>query len=261
MNSKNEITILGAYGTKGHKNETSSFWITRHHVIDAGNLLRSLGNIAGEIDGIWLTHSHLDHIMDIAYILDSYFDQRAKPLKLMGLPQTLNAVKKHFLNDVIWPDFSKIPLLNSKEMSVVYVPIEIGEVYELDNETSIMAFKTDHTVPSCGYVVKKNETSVLITADTYDLSTMLEVLKEDDSITSMVVECSFPSSMEVLAKESKHLTPQLLFERIKSVEGREITLYINHIKPLFEKTIIDEIAQLQGIWKSNVLKDGDKITF
>ena len=115
----NEITILGAYGTKGHHHETSSFWVTRHHVIDAGNLLRSLGDIAGNIDGIWLTHSHLDHIMDIAYILDSYFALRNRPLKIMGLPQTLKAVQEHFLNDIIWPDFSKISLLDSHLMSVV----------------------------------------------------------------------------------------------------------------------------------------------
>lgn len=261
MPSKNEITILGAYGTKGHKNETSSFWVTRHHVIDAGNLLRSLGNIAGEIDGIWLTHSHLDHIMDIAYILDSYFDQRSKPLQLMGLPETLDAVKKHFLNDVIWPDFSKIPLLNCKKMSVVYVPIECEKEYKLDDETNIMAFRTDHTVPSCGYIVKKKESALLLTADTYDLENTLSMIKKEKSINSLIVECSFPSSMEKLAKESKHLTPELLFKKLKPIEARNLKLYINHIKPLFEEIIISEIAQLQGVWKTTALKDGDKISF
>ena len=91
-----KITILGAYGTKGSHQETSSFLINESHVIDAGNLLRALDEGAAHIDGIWLTHSHLDHIVDIAYILDSYFTLRTKPLKLMGLPQTLEAIKKHF---------------------------------------------------------------------------------------------------------------------------------------------------------------------
>ena len=37
-------------------------------------------------------------IVDIAYILDSYFTLRTKSLKIMGLPETLEAIKKHFLN-------------------------------------------------------------------------------------------------------------------------------------------------------------------
>ena len=94
-----KITILGAYGTKGPHQETSSFLINKAHVIDAGNLLRSLDEEAAEINTIWITHSHLDHIIDIAYILDSYYTLRTKSLKLMGLPATLEAIQKHFLND------------------------------------------------------------------------------------------------------------------------------------------------------------------
>ena len=57
-----------------------------------------------------MTHSNLDHIIDIAYILDKYFNLRKKPLNIIGLPETIKAIKENFLNDTIWPDFSKIPL-------------------------------------------------------------------------------------------------------------------------------------------------------
>ncbi len=259
--SMNEITILGAYGTKGEQTETSSFLINEHHVIDAGNLLRSLKADSAQINAIWLTHSHLDHIVDIAYILDSYFAERTKPLRLMGLPQTLEAVQKHFLNDVIWPDFSKIALADSEAMSVEYHPIPLGEVYTLDETTSIEAFATDHTVPSCGYVVKKKSSAVIITADTYDLGSMIKTVKERDDITAMVIECSFPSAMRALAIESKHLTPELLFEKINGLDIDELILYINHIKPLYEAVIVREIIEEQGRWNCTVLKDGDKILF
>lgn len=257
----NEITILGANGTKGIEGGTSAFLIDASNVIDAGNLLRPMRESTAEIETVWLTHSHLDHIVDIAYILDSYFSQRKKPLTLRGLPATLDAIKKHFLNDFIWPDFSKIQLTGSSEMSLVYHPIEMGKVYQLDENSTIEAYITDHTVASCGYIVNKNGSSVLISADTYDLQSTIDSVVTNNSIIALVIECSFPSSMQALAKESKHLTPELLFRALKPIEKRGLQLYINHIKPLYEKTIRDEIDLYKSTWKVEILKDGKKIHF
>lgn len=257
----NEITILGAYGTKGEDAGTSSFLLNEHHAIDAGNLLQPLKERVAGIEVIWLTHSHLDHIIDIAYILDSYFGERKKPLRLMGLPSTLEAVRTHMLNDVIWPDFSKIPMNGSSCKSVEYVPIEPGVCYRVDETMKIEAFETDHTVPSCGYIVKNRGSAVLITADTYSLDKVVELVDRNEEIKTLVIECSFPSSMEKLAAESKHLTPELLFEKLKPLEKRGLALCINHIKPLYETVIKEEIGRMQGSWQSVILKDGDKISF
>lgn len=256
-----EITILGAYGTKGESVETSSFLIDEQNVIDAGNLLRSMGEKCAAIENIWLTHSHLDHIIDIAYVLDSYFAQRKKPLRLRGLPETLEAIRTHFLNNQVWPDFSRIALLNQQEMSVIYEPIEIAKRYDLGNGTTMEAFKTDHTVPSCGYVVTKAQHAVAITADTYALDGLLELLESNRQIRSLVIECSFPNEMDLLAKQSKHLTPALLFGQINTLDSEQYRLYINHIKPLYEARISAEIAVLKGTWEAVLLKDGDKIQF
>lgn len=255
-----KITILGAYGTKGSHQETSSFLITESHAIDAGNLLRSLDEEAANIDTIWLTHSHLDHIVDIAYILDSYFTLRTKPLKLMGLPETLEAIQKHFLNDVIWPDFSKIPLSNTNQMSVVYEAIELNKQYAIDDTTSMEAMPTTHTVPSCGYIVRKNDSAVLITADTYKNPQLCETIAKYPEISALVLECSFPSSMAVLALESLHLTPALAEEEIGCIE-RKITLYFNHLKPIFIEQIKKEIYSSTLLKESIVLDDGDSIYF
>ncbi len=255
-----KITILGAYGTKGSHQETSSFLINDSHVIDAGNLLRGLDEDAAHIDTVWLTHSHLDHIVDIAYILDSYFTLRTKPLKLIGLPQTLDAIKQHFLNDVIWPDFSKIPLSNADEMSVVYESIELDKVYRIDEKTSIEAIATTHTVPSCGYIVRKNDVAVLITADTYKNPVLCEAIEKYPEITALVLECSFPSSMSELALESLHLTPALAEEEISCLQ-RPLKLYFNHLKPTFIEQIKKEIYSTPVLKNAIILEDGDTIYF
>lgn len=255
-----KITILGAYGTKGSHQETSSFLINSSHVIDAGNLLRSLDEDAAHIDTIWLTHSHLDHIVDIAYILDAYYTLRTKPLKIMGLPATIEAIQKHFLNDVIWPDFSKIPLSNTSGMSVVYESIEINRVYRIDETTSIEAMATIHTVASCGYIIRKNSSAVLITADTYRNPDLIKTIEKYPEISALVLECSFPSSMSALALESLHLTPALAEEEVLGI-NREITLYINHLKPTFIEQIKKEIYSSHVLKNSIILDDGDSIYF
>ena len=257
----NEITILGSNGTKGAEGGTSAFWLDAHNVIDAGNLLRPMKEAVADIETIWLTHSHLDHIVDIAYILDSYFSERKKPLKLRGLPETLIAIKNHFLNDIIWPDFSKIALVDSDVMGLVYEPIVLGERYLLADGSSIEAFETDHTVESCGYMVTKENSALIITADTYDLKVVIDLVLKTERVTALVVECSFPSHMAGLAKVSKHLTPKLLFEALKPLCHKGLKLYINHIKPLYKEKISEEIEHYRGAWEVEILKDGKKIRF
>ena len=257
----NSITVLGTNGTKGVEGGTSSIYIDKKNVIDAGNLLIPLGAKSAEIETIWLTHSHLDHIIDIAYVLDSYFTERKKPLVLRGLSSTLASVKRHFLNDVIWPDFSKIPLGIEPGMAVEYSPIVIGEKYHLESGQTIEAVETDHTVASCGYVVTQSNSAVLISADTLSLRGVLKYIASDTNVKSIVIECSFPSSMEHLATVSKHLTPKMLFEQLKVIESSGLLLYINHIKPLHKKIILEEIALYKGTWMVEIVEDGDKIHF
>ena len=256
-----ELTILGSSGTKGKHGGTSAFYIDEKNVIDAGNLLRPLGAATAKIETVWLTHSHLDHIMDIAYIMDSYFEERSAPLVLRGLPETLDAIRTHFLNDQIWPDFSKIDLVGQEVASLQYEPIDTGVRYALGTEGYIEAYPTDHTVPSCGYIVTEDQSSVLITADTYSLASTLKSIEADEKISAIVVECSFPSAMRSLAEVSKHLTPELLFEGLSPLEKSGIALYINHMKPLCREKIEEEISRKKGAWKVKILKDGEKIHF
>ncbi len=255
------LKVLGAFGTKAKGFGTSAFYLNDKNVIDAGNLLIPLGEESAFIENIWITHSHLDHIADIAYIIDNYFSLRKKTLNIMALPETIEAIKKYFLNDYIWPDFSIIPMHGSDKMTVEYKEINLGEEYKIGENEYIEAFATDHTVPSCGYIYKQNSSAILITADTHSLDTTIELLEKRDDIKAMVLECSFPSAMKNLAKESKHLTPALLFDMLKKLTRNDIALYINHIKPSFVENISREIEEYRGKWEPKILKDGELIKF
>lgn len=244
-----------------HMQGSSVFILNEKSTIDAGCMLYSLKEKCAEIETIWLTHSHLDHIVDIAFVLDVYYAQRKVPLKIRGLKETLVALQKHFFNEHLWPDFSSLPLSNEKGMSLEYEAIKIGECYKVDETTTIEAFSTDHTVSSCGYIVSKEKSAMLITADTYGLESAIACVLNKKNIRTLVIECSFPSAYTVLAKASKHLTPALLFERLKSLEKKDLKLYINHLKPSYVEKINEEIQAMKGDWDVTILKDGDTIDY
>lgn len=52
-----------------------------------------------------ITHPHLDHLSGFA-INTAAFHNTSRPKCLAGLPSTINAIKQHIFNDVIWPNLT-----------------------------------------------------------------------------------------------------------------------------------------------------------
>jgi len=261
VETENKIEILGAYGTRSKECATSSILLNKQNVMDAGNLIAGLETRCIELENIWITHAHLDHIVDIASMIDNYYGQRRVSLNILGLPSTLSSIQKNILNDEVWPDFSKIKLKNQDAMAITYTEIQLNKEYQISEHETIRPIATDHTVASCGYIYMRGDTGVLITEDTFSLKNIIEELEKNKRIKSVVLECSFPNEMHELARVSKHLTPRLLFEQLESLEREDISLYINHIKPAYLEKIVDEIALCKGKWEPIILKDGDFVSF
>ena len=146
-------------------------------------------------------------------------------------------------------------------MTVTYTELELNKEYSIGEDESIRAFKTDHTVASSGNVYTKKNALVLITADTHSLDNAVKEINENENISSIVVECSFPNEMRELAINSKYLTPELLFEKLQAVKREDLVVYIHHIKPAFFKTISDEIAVYKGKWTIKIIKYGLFVNF
>lgn len=253
-----KIEVLGAYGGRGASQNTTSFRLSKRVVIDAGNILAPLGEKASRIDHIFLSHCHLDHIIDIPFLIDAFFAQRTEPLYIHALPETIESIKKHILNWNIWPDFNDIDLLGQKEKSIVFDPIELDREYDVDG-LRLKPIATNHTVPSCGYVVTKKGKKALLTLDTYLCDRVWDEINGDFDINTLVIEVSFPSRMEKLAEASKHLTPRLLASELKKIKrDRPLKIYINHLKPDFYDEIIQEIKAMR--LNVTVLEDGYTIT-
>ena len=234
------VKVLGAYGGKSINKSLTSFLITENIVIDAGNLITPLGEKAKYIDHIFLSHSHLDHIIDIFFLIDNFYEYRKKPIKIYGLKDTLNSIKEHLLNWNIWPDFSEIELMNTALKSIELIEIEVNQIYRV-NGFEFKPIKTNHTTGSCGYVIKNSSNNLIfITSDTYTSENIINELNKNLAIKTLLIEISFPSRFDKLAKDSKHLTPQLLKDELEKINRDDIDIYINHIKPNYEQEIKEE---------------------
>jgi cAMP phosphodiesterase len=66
---------------------------------NAAYLLRNL------ISTYLITHPHLDHLSGFA-VNTASFQHTSRPKKLAALPSTINAIKTHIFNDVIWPNLT-----------------------------------------------------------------------------------------------------------------------------------------------------------
>ena len=253
------VVVLGAYGSKGVSKNTTCIEISKDSVIDAGNIIGGMGDNAKYIDNIFVTHCHFDNLLDIPFLLDMYFAKRSKPYKIYALPQTIDAIKKHLLNDYIWPDFSKIKMLNSEQYAIEYIPVQVGVEYAF-TDFSIKPIELNHSVECCGFLLKKQESSILIGADTYLCDSMSNEVNSNENISSVIIECSFPSAMPKLAEVSRHLTPKLASEMVDKFD-RDVKVYINHLKPVYEETILKELGSFSNLSTATVLRDMTVIDF
>ncbi|MFA7499677.1 MAG: HD domain-containing phosphohydrolase [Sulfurimonas sp.] len=246
------IKMLGSHGSRSTNTFTTCIQVNKHTLIDAGNIMHALGEDALHIDRIFFTHSHLDHIIDSAFLIDNFFAKRTKPLRLYGLSQTIYALKKHFFNSEIWPDFSNIHLLNSKGAAIEYIEIQEGESYEIENDTTLTPILSNHSIACCGYIIKKEQSALLFSSDTYKNPLLWEIINKTPSIKALIIDVSFPSRFAKVAQESKHLTPKLLKEELLLLERKNLHIYVNHLKPFYAKQIVEELFAM-GINKENIL--------
>jgi len=255
------IEFLGTGGTRTPSQGTTCLRVSDHCVIDAGNLINTFGDDVFTIEHIFLTHSHLDHIIDIPFLADLFVTQKSISLKIYGLKATLDDLRQFIFNHRVWPNFEEISLIGHTDKTIELIELDLEVPYDIDDIT-LTPFKTNHTEGSCGYIIEQNGSALLFTADTFKSNRIWELLEERPNIHTLITEVSFPSSFEKLAFDSKHLTPALLNDELQKCKRDDFTLCVMHLKALFKGTIIEELDSLQLLRNGGkVLVDGDLINY
>ena len=256
----NHIKILGASGSRATQANTTCIQVGSHTLIDAGNIMQSLGEEALEIERLFISHSHLDHIFDSAFLVDNFFALRTKSLEIYALPETIHALKTHFFNNTIWPDFAHIYLPNSHTPAIVYKEISLYESYVIEEGITLTPIPANHTVACCGYLIEKAGNGILFTSDTFCNDALWEFINHHEGIQALIIDVSLPNELEEIAVESKHLTPYFLEQELKKLTCKSIKLYINHLKPSYEDAVCRQLSALE-IDGSAILRENDSLLF
>ncbi|NOQ32387.1 MAG: hypothetical protein GQ570_14855 [Helicobacteraceae bacterium] len=234
------MMIIGAHGTKSKDSSLSTFLIDNETTIDAGNLIDGLGEEFLNVNSVFITHSHLDHIVDLPLIIDTMYDKLKHSINVYATAPIIKALKDHMFNNIIWPDFSMIPLIGTSDKVIVYHEIEYDKEYKTF-ESTLTPFKNNHMNGSCGFIINNK---VMLTSDTYKCDRIWEILNENKKIDTLIIEISFSSDLNGLAEASKHLTPSLLKEELTKLKRDDVHIYINHIKESSYHKIVKEIKEL-----------------
>jgi len=236
------ILPLGCYGSDLENKKCISMQVTPSTVIDTGSLMSSL-DIPQllEIRNVIITHSHFDHIKNLPIFADFMLSLGNHIFTVYTTEKIMNEIKTHVLNDLIWPDFTKLP--SKKNPTINFQPIEFDKPFYLDG-IEFFPIEMNHLVESIGFILKKGKSSLGYSGDTYISDGFIDRINSDSSVKTICWETSFPNRLEGIAKASKHLTPALLENELKRLKIAE-TIHTFHIKPNLEEEITKEIMSMK----------------
>lgn len=234
------VKVLGCDGGVAPGFKATSFLIDGQLLIDVGSVADSI-SIAEQsmIDYILISHAHLDHTGQLAFICDNCFGMRDRPFATYAHRPVLKAVKEHLFNDVIWPDFSKIP--SKEDPTLEFHSFEAEEKLEL-GDYEIIPVPVNHDGGAVGYIVIKEAKALVFTLDTGATERIWEVAK-DYNVVGIFTEVSFPNRMKKVAELSYHFTPEM-FKKEVSKMPQDVPLFVSHLKPNFNAELCQEIRDL-----------------
>jgi len=176
-----------------------------------------------DIDWIFYTHFHVDHISDIAsflFVTKYEVCPRTKDLNIVG-PKGI----KEFYNKLV-------NLYGDQIVSNSYTLLlrEIGNNEIQGNDWKISALPLLHNKESIGYRIIEKDKTIVYSGDTNYCKNIVRLAENADLL---ILECSFPEKVEV------HLTPELAGKVAREANVKRLVL--THLYPVCDSyNIMDE---------------------
>jgi ribonuclease BN (tRNA processing enzyme) len=270
------VRVLGCHGGETPRHRTTCLLIDDRITIDAGAVCRSLAlDEQVAIDHMLISHSHMDHVKDLALLADQVIGRRTGPIELHCGPETAETLRTSYFNNFLWPDFTRIPTADKPVMRL-HVREPLGRFHIpapgaapqasapenlCDGEYEVRYVPVTHPVESMAMLIRGRSGTILYSSDTGPTTKLWDVANDIPDLRGMFVELSFPNHMQALADVAGHYTPQTLDAEMKKVRGRDdIPLFVYHLKPSFYEQTKNELDALR-LKNMHLVELTDEFTF
>ncbi|MGE5094457.1 MAG: MBL fold metallo-hydrolase [Betaproteobacteria bacterium] len=250
-----KVRVLGCSGGIGGSLRTTSLLVDEDILVDAGT---GVGDLSLErlarIDHVFVSHSHLDHIACIPFLVDTTCWMRRNPVIVYALRETLDTLRSHIFNWKVWPDFTQIP--DADRPCMVYREVEPGEPVVL-GARRITPIPANHTVPAVGYALQGTRGCLVYTGDTSVNEGLWQAVNGMPKVDYLIIETAFCNRERDIAMASKHLYPELLASELEKMTARP-EVYITHLKPGEGALTMKEVGEAAGRWRPRMLENNQE---
>lgn len=258
------IQVLGCHGaeqliegkTGPVRHESCGFLIDGAVLLEAGTIGTRL-TIAEQrrIRFVLLSHLHFDHIKGLPTMADNLVEDFDESLMVLATEPVLQGLKDHVFNNKVYPNFFELPNRTR--------PVLRGQVLKPGkpvtvNHLEVMPISVNHTVPTVGYIMKDRHAALLYSADTYETEEIWAYARTITALKAAFIEASFPNRFASLARQTKHLTPDLLAKEWAKVKNSHVPVYAYHLKPPFHEDIAQELKTIP-IAHLNILEENQEL--
>jgi len=251
------IRVLGCSGGIGGSLRTTAFLVDDDILVDAGTGVGDLPlESLARIDHIFVSHSHLDHVASIPFLVDTVCWMRGSPIAVYGIKDTLDILRAHLFNWKVWPDFTQIP--DGDNPFMVYREIEVGQTVDLGGRR-VTAIPANHTVPAVGYLLDSGTASLAYTGDTTGNDGLWKAVNAAANLRYLLIETAFSNKERDIAVASKHLCPDMLARELEKMRARP-EVFITHLKPGEGALTMKEVSAVAGRWQPRMLENNQEFT-
>lgn len=239
-----KLTVLGCHGGESRTHRPTSFLLDGRLALDAGAVTRALTlDEQARVESVLVSHAHFDHVRDLAMLADSRAQMGGPPIEIVGIASTLNALRQHFFNDILWPDFSRIPTPDAPTIRFRVLDPERPEDVA---GYRVSAVRVNHTIDAVGFFVGDGRATLAFSGDTGPTERFWQLANETPDLKGVLLEVSFPDEMLEFALKTGHLSPALARKELeklaKAHHGARILFH--HLKPVFVDATSNELAYI-----------------